>query len=99
MPLFNEGRSSDTAASIRNGASMRRLREALAKTRFPVSKRELVESMGDLRVETGSGQPVALADVLRGVNANEFTSADHVAEVARLAWSLPTELHPPEGSG
>ena len=99
MPLSTEGRSSDTAASIRNGQGMEQIRDRLAHVMFPRSKREVVEALGDLEVKVEHGNTIPLADLLRGTNVGEFTSADHVAEVARLAWSLPTEMSPPEGSG
>lgn len=99
MPLSTDSQPGNTEASIRNGEGMVEIRRHLAGMRFPRSKREVVEALGDLEVRVEGDQTIPLADLLRGANVGEFTSADHVAEVARLSWSLPTEMSPPEGSG
>lgn len=78
---------------------MRAVRDRLRDVAFPASKDAVVAAAGDVRVAASGGWSVPLEEVLAGTSAGEFTSARHVAEVARLAWSLPTDQHPPEGGG
>lgn len=78
---------------------MREVRRRLRGVPFPATKDMVVAAAGDVRVAATGGGTVPLAEVLAGTTADEFTSPRHVAEVARLAWSLPTDQHPPEGSG
>ncbi len=73
----------------------------MGEVQFPATRAQLLKTCGDVNVPIGEGgATIPLREILGSLNAESFSSSEHVREVVNLAWQdWATERRSDYGSG